>query len=222
MPLRGMACAAAPLPRTRSHAHTRLASARPPPAPQWTAAGGTAAPVANPAKRFAATLGELTGGRVGLTAASVGVLKGALTIAVRYSAQRQQFGPPDAPEVSVLDYPSQQVGGVGDCFKGMSAGRLLQGDSGSAPSHPCPPSPPTEPHARAPSLQAKLMPMLATCYALVFAKNKARGRVGAGGGCMRWGRPLFHHTACLPSLPLTCPSPSLPLRYRSWSISTAR
>jgi len=44
---------------------------------------------------------------------AVGVLKGALTIAVRYSAQRQQFGPPDAPEVSVLDYPSQQVlGGV--------------------------------------------------------------------------------------------------------------
>lgn len=57
----------------------------------------------------------------------MGVLKGALTIAVRYSAQRQQFGPPDAPEVSVLDYPSQQM---------------------------------------------RLMPMLATCYALDFAKRK--------------------------------------------------
>lgn len=79
------------------------------------------------AKRFAATLGELTGGRVGLTCASVGVLKGALTIAIRYSAQRQQFGPPDAPEIAVLDYPSQQQ---------------------------------------------KLMPMLATCYALHFARQR--------------------------------------------------
>jgi TRAP-type C4-dicarboxylate transport system substrate-binding protein len=50
-------------------------------------------------RRFAATLGELTGGRVGLTCGSVGVLKGAITIAVRYSAGRQQFGPPDSPEV---------------------------------------------------------------------------------------------------------------------------
>lgn len=52
-------------------------------------------------RRFAATLGELTGGRVGLTCGSVGVLKGAVTIAIRYSAGRQQFGPPDSPEVRV-------------------------------------------------------------------------------------------------------------------------
>lgn len=50
-------------------------------------------------RRFAATLGELTGGRVGLTCGSVGVLKGAITIAIRYSAGRQQFGPPDSAEV---------------------------------------------------------------------------------------------------------------------------
>ncbi len=37
------------------------------------------------------------------------MLKGALSIAIRYSSQRQQFGPPDAPEVAVLDYPSQQA-----------------------------------------------------------------------------------------------------------------
>jgi hypothetical protein len=37
---------------------------------------------------------------VGLTCGSVGVLKGAVTIAIRYSAGRQQFGPPDSPEVS--------------------------------------------------------------------------------------------------------------------------
>lgn len=59
-------------------------------------------------KRFAATLGELVGGRVGLAYSSVGVLKIAVTIATRYSLLRQQFGPPKKPEVSILDYQSQQ------------------------------------------------------------------------------------------------------------------
>ncbi|KAL0917517.1 hypothetical protein M5K25_012583 [Dendrobium thyrsiflorum] len=59
-------------------------------------------------KRFAATLGELVGGRVGLAYSSVGVLKVSVTIAVRYSLLRQQFGPPKQPEVSILDYQSQQ------------------------------------------------------------------------------------------------------------------
>eukprot|EP01018_Ginkgo_biloba_P038487 Gb_06285 [translate_table: standard] len=60
-------------------------------------------------KRFAATLGELVGGRVGLAYGSVGVLKTAVTIAVRYSLLRQQFGPPKQPEISILDYQSQQL-----------------------------------------------------------------------------------------------------------------
>ena len=51
------------------------------------------------------------------------MLKGALTIAVRYSAQRQQFGPPDGPEVAVLDYPSQQVTGQGR-LAGLEQGGL--------------------------------------------------------------------------------------------------
>ncbi|KAK9272966.1 hypothetical protein L1049_003346 [Liquidambar formosana] len=59
-------------------------------------------------KRFAATLGELVGGRVGLAYSSVGVLKIAATIAIRYSLLRQQFGPPKQPEISILDYQSQQ------------------------------------------------------------------------------------------------------------------
>jgi len=59
-------------------------------------------------KRFAATLGELVGGRVGLAYGSVGVLKAASTIAIRYSLIRQQFGPPNKPEISILDYQSQQ------------------------------------------------------------------------------------------------------------------
>ena len=48
-----------------------------------------------------------------------------MTIAIRYSAQRQQFGPPDGAEIAVLDYQTQQ---------------------------------------------RKLLPMLATAYALHFAK----------------------------------------------------
>lgn len=59
-------------------------------------------------KRFAATLGELVGGRVGLAYSSVGVLKISVIIAVRYSLLRQQFGPPRQPEISILDYQSQQ------------------------------------------------------------------------------------------------------------------
>ena len=43
-----------------------------------------------------------------LAGARVMRVQGALTIAVRYGAARRQFGPPGAPEVSVLDYRSQQ------------------------------------------------------------------------------------------------------------------
>ncbi|KAK6923740.1 Acyl-CoA dehydrogenase/oxidase C-terminal [Dillenia turbinata] len=59
-------------------------------------------------KRFAATLGELVNGRVSLAYSSVSVLKLAATIAIRYSLIRQQFGPPKQPEISILDYQSQQ------------------------------------------------------------------------------------------------------------------
>ncbi|KAL6337859.1 hypothetical protein AAG906_002324 [Vitis piasezkii] len=59
-------------------------------------------------KRFAATLGELVGGRVGLAYSSVSVLKVSITIAIRYSLLRQQFGPPKQPEISILDYQSHQ------------------------------------------------------------------------------------------------------------------
>jgi hypothetical protein len=48
--------------------------------------GRYSSPLPSEGRRFAATLGELTGGRVGLTFASTGVLKGALTIAIRWGA----------------------------------------------------------------------------------------------------------------------------------------
>ncbi|KAL4645394.1 hypothetical protein ACB092_02G232500 [Castanea dentata] len=55
-------------------------------------------------KRFAAMLGELVGGRVGLAYSSVSVLKVAVSIATRYSLLRQQFGPPKQPEHLVEIY----------------------------------------------------------------------------------------------------------------------
>lgn len=70
--------------------------------------GVYSSPLSTLNKRFAATLGELVGGRVGLASGSVGVLKAAVTIAIRYSLLRQQFGPPNKPEISILDYQSQQ------------------------------------------------------------------------------------------------------------------
>ncbi|GAX78643.1 hypothetical protein CEUSTIGMA_g6081.t1 [Chlamydomonas eustigma] len=88
--------------------------------------GCYSSPLTSQARRFAATLGELTGGRVGLCCSSVSLLKGAMTIAIRYTSHREQFGPPDSPEIAVLDYQSSQT---------------------------------------------KLIPMLASCYALHFSKN---------------------------------------------------
>jgi acyl-CoA oxidase len=70
--------------------------------------GGVYSSSLSPSARFGATLGELTGGRVGLAGASLSILKGAVTVATRYAATRLQFGPPGGPEVAVLDYPSQQ------------------------------------------------------------------------------------------------------------------
>lgn len=70
--------------------------------------GKYSSPLPSINKRFAATLGELVGGRVGLAYSSVGVLKIASTIAIRYSLLRHQFGPPKQPEVSILDYQSHQ------------------------------------------------------------------------------------------------------------------
>ncbi|KAH7860773.1 hypothetical protein Vadar_017826 [Vaccinium darrowii] len=70
--------------------------------------GKYSSPLPSINKRFAATLGELVGGRVGLASSSVGVLKIAATIAIRYSLLRHQFGPANQPEVSILDYQSHQ------------------------------------------------------------------------------------------------------------------
>jgi acyl-CoA oxidase len=59
-------------------------------------------------RRFFTMLGTLVAGRISIAAAAVSVAKTALTIGVRYSSRRRQFGPEGAPEVPILDYTMQR------------------------------------------------------------------------------------------------------------------
>lgn len=71
-------------------------------------AGCYHSPIASPSRRFFTMLGALVGGRVSIGSASVMVAKSALTIAIRYSSRRRQFGPSPGQEVTILQYPTQQ------------------------------------------------------------------------------------------------------------------
>ncbi|XP_041977418.1 peroxisomal acyl-coenzyme A oxidase 3-like isoform X2 [Aricia agestis] len=66
-------------------------------------------PFKDPSKRFGASLGALSGGRVHITSISTNYLQKAIVIALRYSAVRRQFGPEGEPETPVLEYQMQQV-----------------------------------------------------------------------------------------------------------------
>lgn len=59
-------------------------------------------------RRFFTMLGTLVAGRISIAAASISVAKTALTIGIRYSARRRQFGPAGEPEIPVLDYTMQR------------------------------------------------------------------------------------------------------------------
>jgi acyl-CoA oxidase len=65
-------------------------------------------PIPSPGRRFFTMLGTLVAGRVSIAAASVSAAKTGLTIAIRHSARRRQFGPEGEPEIPVLDYLTQQ------------------------------------------------------------------------------------------------------------------
>jgi acyl-CoA oxidase len=70
--------------------------------------GVYSSPIENPGARFFTMLGTLVQGRVCISAASISVAKSALTIAVRHSLRRRQFGSDEQHEVPILDYRTQQ------------------------------------------------------------------------------------------------------------------
>ncbi|XP_029640510.1 peroxisomal acyl-coenzyme A oxidase 3 [Octopus sinensis] len=59
-------------------------------------------------KRFSISLAVLSNGRVAITGFGATLLKMGLTIAIRYSAARRQFGPKEDEEIPILEYPLQQ------------------------------------------------------------------------------------------------------------------
>ncbi|XP_063238468.1 peroxisomal acyl-coenzyme A oxidase 3-like isoform X2 [Bacillus rossius redtenbacheri] len=73
-----------------------------------TPEGEYVTPVSDPRKRFGAMLGNLSSGRVSIIGSSTQYLTKAVTIAVRYSAVRRQFGPSDDEELPVIEYQLQQ------------------------------------------------------------------------------------------------------------------
>lgn len=65
--------------------------------------------IKDPKKRMGVSFGSLSGGRVNICGTSTVYLIQAVTIAVRYSASRKQFGPVNgSEEYSILEYQSHQ------------------------------------------------------------------------------------------------------------------
>ncbi|MFF0339782.1 acyl-CoA dehydrogenase [Kribbella sp. NPDC004875] len=76
---------------------------------QVDAEGNYISPIENPDRRFFTMLGTLVQGRVSVGGAAINASKVALTIAIRYAAQRRQFGAPgSADEALLLDYRMHQ------------------------------------------------------------------------------------------------------------------
>ncbi|MCE7989646.1 MAG: acyl-CoA oxidase, partial [Caldilinea sp. CFX5] len=74
-----------------------------------TPEGDYQSPIAAEAKRFFTMIGTLVAGRIGIAASALSAAKSGLTIAIRYAAQRRQFGPgADQPETLLLDYQTHQ------------------------------------------------------------------------------------------------------------------
>lgn len=74
-----------------------------------TPEGDYQSPIAAEAKRFFTMIGTLVAGRIGVAASALSAAKSGLTIAIRYAAQRRQFGPgAEQPETLLLDYQTHQ------------------------------------------------------------------------------------------------------------------
>ncbi|MEU8221624.1 acyl-CoA dehydrogenase [Kribbella sp. NPDC048915] len=76
---------------------------------QVDADGNYISSIENPDRRFFTMLGTLVQGRVSVGGAAINASKVALTIAIRYGAQRRQFGAPGSDEEAILlDYRMHQ------------------------------------------------------------------------------------------------------------------
>ncbi|RUT71385.1 acyl-CoA oxidase [Flavobacterium cupreum] len=65
-------------------------------------------PIPSDNRRFFTMLGTLVGGRIGIPRSALAAAKSGLTIAIRYSDQRRQFGPENGSEVPILNYRMHQ------------------------------------------------------------------------------------------------------------------
>lgn len=70
--------------------------------------GKFTSPIASDNRRFFTMLGTLVGGRIGIPRSGLSAAKSGLTITIKYSDQRKQFGPEGAPEVPILNYRTHQ------------------------------------------------------------------------------------------------------------------
>uniref|UniRef100_F7FTD1 Acyl-coenzyme A oxidase n=1 Tax=Ornithorhynchus anatinus TaxID=9258 RepID=F7FTD1_ORNAN len=66
-------------------------------------------PVKNPNARFNAMLAALTPSRLAVTFQAVGAMKIGLTIVIRYSYSRRQFGPKAKEEVKIIEHQTQRL-----------------------------------------------------------------------------------------------------------------
>ncbi|CAA9198992.1 hypothetical protein FLA105534_02361 [Flavobacterium bizetiae] len=65
-------------------------------------------PIPSDNRRFFTMLGTLVGGRIGIPRSALAAAKSGITIAIRYSDQRRQFGPEGGSEVPILNYRMHQ------------------------------------------------------------------------------------------------------------------
>ncbi|KQB37134.1 acyl-CoA dehydrogenase [Flavobacterium aquidurense] len=65
-------------------------------------------PIPSDNRRFFTMLGTLVGGRIGIPRSALAAAKSGLTVAIRYSDQRRQFGPEGGSEVPILNYRMHQ------------------------------------------------------------------------------------------------------------------
>lgn len=71
-------------------------------------AGAFESPIPSDNRRFFTMLGTLVGGRIGIPRSALSAAKSGLSIAIRYSDRRRQFGPEGGAEVPILNYRMHQ------------------------------------------------------------------------------------------------------------------